>query len=124
MKQDPTKPSFEELVIPLPRMTLSPPVPVEQLHQSDGHSNFFGYAVNITREGIFVPTVNPKPVGYRTRVRMLLPKIKVVIEGEIEVVWSREFDPRKNKKASGMGIRFVNLSDDTKEKIDAFIKKN
>ena len=123
MGNDPRKPGFEDLVIPLPRMSLNPPVPIEQLHKNDDQTNFFGYAVNITREGIFVPTVNPKPIGFRTKVRLLLPRLKTVIEGEIEVVWSREYDPRKSKKASGMGIKFIDLPEESKRQIDAFCGK-
>src|SRR5258705_11367186 len=111
-----------EVVVPLPRMSLSPPIPVEQIKGKDERNKFFGYAVNITRDGIFVPTVNPKPVGFRTRIRMPLSKMKTEIIGEIEVVWSKPFDPRKSQQPSGMGIKFIDLPEDKKLLIDAFMK--
>jgi len=82
---------------------------------------FFGYAVNITREGIFVPTVNPKPVGTRIRVRFDLPRTGTSVEGEIEVVWCREYDPRRKSQAAGMGMKFIDLPEPQKALIDAFI---
>jgi len=122
MGRQPIKPSFTELIIPLPRMTLNPPLLVEQMPEdAGGKPYFFGYAVNLTREGIFIPSMNPKPMGYRTRVRFLLPSQNIRIEGQVEVVWSRAFDRKSKKKASGMGIKFLDLSEETMQKIDAFL---
>ena len=114
-------PHLQDLIIPLPRMTLHPPIPVQQIDEGDSSSKFFGYAVNLTREGIFVPTMNPRPVGFRTRIRLELPRLKEVVEGEIEVIWSKEFDPRKIGRAAGMGLKFIDLSEEKKQVIDSFL---
>lgn len=115
------KPSEQELIVPLPRMTLNPPLAVQQVGTKQGPGKFFGYAVNISREGIFVPTVNPRPVGFKARVRLELPKGRGVVEGEIEVVWNREFDPKHRERPAGMGLRFKDLSEETKRRIDTFL---
>jgi len=114
-------PNPREMITPLPRLTLNPPIPVQQIN-GESVAKFFGYAVNLTREGIFIPTLNPKPVGFKTRVRFEIPKKKIVVEGEIEVIWRREFDSRQSESASGMGIRFTNLTDEVKKIIDQYIQ--
>ena len=115
------KPDLKDLLVPLPRMTLSPPIAIKQIKSIQEPPKFFGYAVNITREGLFVSTLNPRPVGEKIRVRFELPRIGSQIEGEIEVVWSLEYDPRKRAQTTGMGMRFVDLPEEKKRQIDAFI---
>ena len=115
---------LQEYNPPLPRMALKPPLAVQQLSTSKSNPTFFGYAINLTREGIFVPTMNPKPVGFRVHVKFTLPKINLSVEGEIEVVWRREFDPKRTDQPVGMGLRFVNLGEEKKSAIDRFIAES
>lgn len=80
---------------------------------------FFGYATNISGAGICIQTINPKPAGFRIRLRFNLPGDKETIECSAEVAWSKEYNSKACHRP-GMGLKFVDLEEQDKARIDAF----
>ena len=70
------------------------------------------YTSNISRGGVFVRSLSPAPIGTRVVMRFGLPDGGMVeIEGEVVHVRAAE-GARPGKRKSGMGIRFVALTDE------------
>ncbi|MGB9600690.1 MAG: TIGR02266 family protein [Myxococcota bacterium] len=81
---------------------------------------FFGYAKNISAGGLFVPTVNPKPVGERFKLKFTLPNSNHEIVVLAEVVWNRTFS-NSSEFEPGMGIKFVEISNEDASLIREFV---
>lgn len=88
--------------------------------ESDSKS-FFGYAKVVGRGGMFIASVNPKKVGEEFTIEFPMPD-KTQARCRVQVVWQREFSP-KSKHEPGMGVKFLDLSDDIRNKIDEWVKK-
>lgn len=70
------------------------------------------YTSNISRGGVFVRSLSPAPVGTSVVMRFGLPDGRILeIEGEVVHVRPAEDAARRGRK-SGMGIRFVALTDE------------
>jgi len=83
--------------------------------------SFFGYAKVVGRGGMFIASVNPKKVGEEFTIEFSMPD-KTQIRCRAQVVWRREFYP-KSKHEPGMGIKFLDLSEDIRNRIDEWVKK-
>ena len=83
------------------------------------------YLSNIGQGGIFVPTNAPLERGTQCNVKILLPDGKEEIEVFCEVVWQQkeEVVTPEGKSLAGMGVKFLNLSPEGKERIDALCKE-
>ena len=77
----------------------------------------FAYITNISATGIFVRTTTPEQPGTRLNLRFT-PDDSGPIEVEGEVIWINPFRPGfADNLHPGMGIRFVDLDDDTRERL-------
>ncbi len=86
-------------------------------------TNFYtGFAMNISAGGIFVATHVPAEVGERIPVSFLLPNNPKPIEIIGEVRWNREYNPIYPDTHPGMGLKFVDISDEEKEIINDYIR--
>jgi len=90
-----------------------------------GETNFFqGFSENISEGGIFVITHYLEPIGSIVELDILLPgqrREPVTIKGE--VCWVRDYDPSNSSVDPGMGLRFLDLSDEDKARIEAFVEQ-
>lgn len=84
---------------------------------------FFGYAKNISAGGLFIPTVNPKNVGERFKLKFRLPNSDKDIIVTAEVVWNRTYS-NSDEYEPGMGIRFVEISEEDAELIRKFVNSD
>jgi uncharacterized protein (TIGR02266 family) len=75
------------------------------------------YASNISKTGIFIGTLKPKPVGEILRFELQLGDGTALFKGKGEVMWKRTASP--SGAPPGMGIKYVQLSEQGK----ALIKK-
>ncbi|MBI3754402.1 MAG: PilZ domain-containing protein [Deltaproteobacteria bacterium] len=89
--------------------------------KSQADKSFFGYAKVIGRGGMFIASVNPRQVGEEFTIEFSLPD-KTLARCRARVVWRREFS-QKSKYEPGMGVKFMDLSDDIRNKIDEWVKK-
>lgn len=105
------------------RSSLRVPLIVEKLPCGDGRKTFFGYARNISCGGLFIATVSPREPGDRFDLQLTLPPPSgAVLHCRCEVVWKRHFE-RGGKFEPGMGLRFLDLSAESRAVLEAWISR-
>lgn len=104
------------------RKKLRAPLLVRKVQLDDGGKVFFGYAKNISCDGIFIATANPRAPGSRFRLEMTLPAVEFTFQATCEVVWKREFSLKSPHDEPGMGLVFVDLPGDVAERINAWVE--
>jgi len=85
-------------------------------------TNFYaGFIQDISTGGLFISTPNPLPERYTCEIEFSLPDNGEAIKANCEVSWSRkEITP--DGEPAGMGLRFLDLSNDDLERIDTFVE--
>jgi uncharacterized protein (TIGR02266 family) len=84
----------------------------------------FAYITDISETGIFVRTTTPEQPGTRLNLRFQPDNATLPIEVEGEVIWVNPYRPGKpDSLHPGMGIRFVELEDDVKERLLALVRR-
>ena len=82
----------------------------------------YEYMTNLSHAGIFLATHHPLPIGTVARLRFTLPG-----EGEIavkgRVAWINAYRPGGNNPNPGMGVEFLDLTEDHKDKIVRIVKR-
>lgn len=81
------------------------------------------YMLNVSNGGLFLKTENPLPLDSPVTLRMKLPGDTEPMEIQGCVVWS---NPRakNNSFPSGMGIQFIKISPEYKQRIEAFVDQH
>jgi uncharacterized protein (TIGR02266 family) len=91
------------------------------------HHNFYtGFTENVSSGGLFVATTEMHPIGSRFRIRFSLPEREQPVEVLAEVRWQRlemAGTAESHDAAPGMGLRFIDLSEDDREAIQEFIRR-
>ena len=105
------------------RRYLRVPLRVLRVETKIGGEIFFGHATNISRTGLFIQTVNPKPVGMKVYIKFLLPENKEMITCLAEITWIQDFIGPKGPQP-GMGLKFLELNPTTETMIAAFIEQS
>lgn len=104
------------------RAQLRAPLMIKKIRLDDGSKSFFGYSTNISCSGLFISTVNPAEPGSRFQIEIPLPKpLAMDVRCECETIWKRNYSPR-SPYPPGMGLRFINLTDEIKQQIDEWIR--
>ncbi len=80
------------------------------------------FAINISRGGMFLSSRNPKPRGTELWFEIRLADESPVIEGSGQVRWIREYDRNRPDEPHGMGIQFVELSEESWPVLDRIIE--
>lgn len=94
---------------------------VLKIRGEDDRGVFFGYAKTVSRGGMFISSVNPRKMGEEFEITFRLDeKQGREIKCRAVVVWIREYDSLV-KQEPGMGIKFMDLDDATREEIDEWI---
>jgi type IV pilus assembly protein PilZ len=96
---------------------------VDYSHQD---TYLFAYIRDISATGLFVRTNEPEPPGTRMNVRFTPPDEDPSgpLELEAEVIWVNKFRPERSDSIHpGMGIRFVDLSGDDRERLIDYVKR-
>lgn len=105
------------------RRTLRAPLLVRKIRLEENRKVFFGYSKNLSRGGMFIATVNPLAPGCRVKVELPLPPpLSGTVSCECEVVWQRRYSPG-NSYDPGMGLRFLDLSEEAGQVIDDWVKE-
>lgn len=85
-------------------------------------TNFYtGFSVNVSSGGIFVATHVPARVGERIPLSFTLPNRPRPIEATGVVCWFREYNPLYPDTHPGMGLRFVELSEEDEQVINEYL---
>jgi type IV pilus assembly protein PilZ len=85
---------------------------------------FEDYIKNISLGGIFVETPDPLPVRTRLKVEFSLPEMEPPIETEGIVVHTIRQSGKPNAPISGMGIKFSDLNEESRRRLEAYITDN
>jgi len=105
------------------RQSLRSPLIIQKVRIDSERPVFFGYSKNISRSGLFIATTNPIEIGEQLDLEIPLPGSQTgSIRCCCEVVWRRPlgkhlpFEP-------GMGLKFVNLSEEISQLLDQWIEQ-
>src|SRR5258706_6931355 len=86
----------------------------------------FAYITDISETGIFVRTTTPEPPGTHLNLRFRLDAAKGApqLEVEGEVIWINPYRPGSaDNLHPGMGIRFVALEDELKDRLLELVRR-
>ena len=87
------------------------------------HNFYTGLTQNISAGGLFIATNVLRRIGDRITLKFSLPGSTQPIDIETEVRWIRENSAlHKVDGATGMGVRFINLSPEASAAISTFLK--
>lgn len=87
------------------------------------HNFYTGLTQNISAGGLFIATNAIRRIGDRITLKFLLPGANEPLAVETEVRWIRENSAlNRVDGATGMGVRFVNLSPEAAQAIQSFIE--
>jgi len=90
----------------------------------DGETFMAGPVVNVSETGLYIETTMPPKAGTMVRITPLLPESAGLFEFEAEVVRKNELDLDEHfDRIPGMGVRFVNMTDDEKDHLKALLEK-
>ena len=86
------------------------------------HNFYTGLTQNISSGGLFIATHHIRKIGERITLNFTLPGNPNPVAVETEVRWIRENSALLRAHGEqGMGVRFINLSAEAKQAIDAFL---
>lgn len=105
------------------RKNLRRQILVLKVKGEDQKGAFFGYCKTVSRGGMFITSVNPRRLGEEFDITFMLTGDDLEIKCRCVVVWVREYDAY-NRQEPGMGIKFVDLSEEIKDRIDAWMQKS
>lgn len=93
---------------------------VLKIRGEDDRGVFFGYAKTISRGGMFISSVNPRKMSEEFEITFKLEDRGREIKCRAVVVWIREYDSLV-KQEPGMGIKFIDLDEATRDEIEQWI---
>ena len=95
-----------------------------QIVFDDGHSFMSGPVADMSETGVFIETVMPLNPGSRVRLTPLLPNEDGATELDGEVVRKADYDLDNHfDRTPGMGIRFVDVSEEQRAAITALLAR-
>jgi uncharacterized protein (TIGR02266 family) len=87
------------------------------------HNFYTGLTQNISAGGLFIATHHLRRIGDRITLKFALPGTEAAIAVETEVRWIRENSAlQRLDGATGMGVRFINLSAEATTAIQKFLQ--
>ncbi len=103
------------------RSNLRKTITVSRVDVLEDKPVFFGYAADLSKSGIFIKTVNPRPIGSSYRIKFLIPDTEISVECEAEVVWIRDYDD-KIPFPPGMGLKFLGLDEKVSKDVESYVE--
>lgn len=89
----------------------------------DSEHNFYcGLSQNISETGLFISTFRPEPIGTEVDLSFTLPTHDGPLSVRGRVQWVREHSPLNADLAPGMGLQFVDPSDEVLQAVRAFVQ--
>lgn len=88
---------------------------------SDGKRTYTGYALNISRGGLFVTSLDPFPIETHGHIAFFLPQRETCLTFKAKVVHI-VFDRQRCEVENGMGFMFMDMTSEQKELIDNHIR--
>lgn len=88
------------------------------VEEERGDELYFRRTGNLSPGGVYFEQTIPHALGTRVKLRFALPGESAVIEAEGEIV-----NTPGEKDGLGMGLRFIDLSDEDRARLDEFVKR-
>jgi len=98
------------------------PVVVREAKTICGMDVFFGYALNVSRSGLFIASSKLRNKGERFTIEFSLQGLDRGFKCEATVIWNRPYRSG-NPLPPGYGLRFEDLSEEDASIIDAWVAK-
>jgi uncharacterized protein (TIGR02266 family) len=99
------------------RRELRTPLRTEVLVGEARLPRFLGYTSNVSEEGAFIQSLNPRPIGTLLKIRMHAPGESFTCEAE--VIWVRRYAGRQ-APCPGMGVRLLHVARALTERLRGF----
>jgi type IV pilus assembly protein PilZ len=97
-------------------------IPVDwAVDYQSGETFLYSYITNISAMGIFIYSTDPLPVGSRLTLKFAPPN-EVPFELTGEVAWINPFHEGGENLNPGMGVRFVELSAEMRERLVQLVR--
>ncbi len=74
-----------------------------------------GVTLNITPDGCFIGCRKPLKLNVVFDIAIQVPKSKVVLKAQAEVVWSNIYGPDDEISPRGMGVRFIRMPSEARK---------
>ncbi len=91
-----------------------------EVHYRSAQEFCSAYAGNISGGGIVIRTPEPLPLNRTVRLRFTLPNVSPPFECQGLAVWTNPA-PKQSLYPTGMGLKFLDLSREAKQRIEAFV---
>lgn len=108
------------------RNFLRVPVKIRMLARYEGEETgqLYFFSKNLSAGGVFLESDLLLEKGTKIYIEFVLPSDQRLIIVKSEVVWIKEDTGQQPLSSPGMGIRFINLDEESKKAIVNFIKAN
>ena len=97
------------------------PVVVREARCISGIDVFFGYALNVSRGGMFIATMKRRTPGTEYEIRFSLPGLEQTFRCGARVVWVRSYHHGK-QHPPGFGLRFIDLPEEDAVAIETWVR--
>lgn len=94
-----------------------------QVDCRDEKNFLFASIKNLSELGVFIETRSPMPLGTSINVAFALPLSGASVSARGVVVWTNPYREGEENLNPGMGIRFVELSDEHRRQIVDLIRR-
>jgi uncharacterized protein (TIGR02266 family) len=74
-----------------------------------------GVTLNITPDGCFIGCRKPLKLNVMFDMAIQVPKSKIVLKAQAEVVWSNIYGPDDEISPRGMGVRFIRMPSEARK---------
>lgn len=88
---------------------------------ASGDTFLFAYLQNISTMGIFIRTDHPQAIGTKLRLRFHVDEHEPLTLGG-EVTWINPYKEAGENLNPGMGLRFIDLTPETREQVVALVR--
>ena len=86
------------------------------------HNFYTGFTENVSTGGLFIATRDLLAIGTQLQITFSIPDLDSFV-ATVEVRWHRLEQAGTDGLSPGMGVRFLNLTEDQKRAVNAFIDK-
>jgi type IV pilus assembly protein PilZ len=83
--------------------------------------NRYSYMLNLSSGGLFIKTEQPLSIDVELEMSIQLPDDPEIMDIAGRVVWTK---PESHAFPAGMGIQFIGLPPEYRQKIESFVEKN
>lgn len=104
------------------RTSVRLPHVIEVTHTSD-HNFFVGFTEDVSEGGLFVATYAPLELGELLELSFCVPGLEEAQNVQCRVRWAREYNPLNPDVIPGVGVSFLDLSEDAAKAIHTFIRQ-